>query len=889
MYPTPLLGHYDYKLVAVSIFIAILASYAALDLAGRIFTARGVKRLAWLCGGAVAMGTGIWAMHYVGMEAFHLPVPVEYDWPTVLLSLEAAIGASGVALFVASRPTMGRYRALAGSIVMGSGIAAMHYIGMAAMRLPAMCVYNPALVLLSVVLAIVISFGALQLTFLVREQRDSWSVRKLVSAVTMGLAIPVMHYVGMAAVTFTPLAAIRGDIKYSIDVSDPGLASIVIVTLLVLVLAIVSAFINRHLMRQAQELRESRQQLQAIFDNMEDGIIVLDSNRNIVQVNPAACRLLGIENVRLSHPTTDALYEVLSPGGKYLATSDWPSALALRGQFLHYEEFEIRRKDTGKTVIVEISTTPIKDIAGVTGRIIVSYRNITERKEHLNTRARLAAIVDSSEDAIIGKDEFGLVRSWNAAAERIFGYAASEMIGESILRLVPSDREEEEREFLDRIKGGEVIDHIETMGKRKDGKLIHVSVTISPIRDADNRVIGASKTARDITARKQLEHQLFQSQKMEAIGQLTGGIAHDFNNLLGVIIGNLGLLERMLPEEKSLKHIRTAQKAAWRGADLIRRLLTFSSNEGLKPCPTSLTDTIQNLIDLASRAIGPEIAIQTRLDDSIPLIFVDSAGLETALLNLAVNARDAMPKGGTLTIATELKKLDERYPGVKTGELSPGYYACISMTDTGFGMSQETLARVFEPFFTTKAREKGTGLGLAMVYGFTRQSHGAVRIYSELDYGTTVALYLPLAGHISTQQAVAMPATHRAEHRDGTALVVDDNLDMLEIASTYLAEMGYVCLAAGDGVSALEVVSRTKNIDLIVTDVIMPGRMNGVELVQQIREIIPEIKVIYSSGFSADALAERSGTIVDGLLLHKPYQQTEFNAAVQHAMGVAIK
>ena len=388
--------------------------------------------------------------------------------------------------------------------------------------------------------------------------------------------------------------------------------------------------------------------------------------------------------------------------------------------------------------------------------------------------------------------------------------------------------------------------------------------------------------ARKITDRKQLESQLYLSQKMEAIGQLTGGIAHDFNNLLGVIVGNLDLLERLVHKnEAGLKRVQTAQKAAARGADLTRRLLAFSTNVELKPTPIELHPCIHNTIELA-RALGPDVKITTHFDDSMPLVLVDPSGLESALLNLAVNARDAMPKGGTLTISTQLSNLEEDYPPDQAGELKVGRYACISISDTGHGMSKETLERVFEPFFT-KPRGKGTGLGPAMVYGFVKQSGGTIRIYSELGYGTTVTFYLPLANAPSLSLPVAA-ATLSPARLTGKVLVVDDELDLLEIASAYLEEMGYTVYSAEDGASALEVVEQHKDNYLIVTDIIMPGGMNGVELAQNVRQLLPQIKVIYCSGYPADALAERSMPLVDAPLLLKPYQRSEFGVVVRAAM-----
>jgi len=881
--PVLLSGHYDYRLVVLSVFIAVLAAYAALDLAARVTTARGHARLIWLCGGAIAMGVGIWAMHYIGMEAFYLPVRVMYDWPTVLLSLIAAILAAGVALFTVSRPTMARARMIVGGIFMGSGIAAMHYIGMEAMRLPAMCMYSPWLVGLSIALAIAISFVALQLTFALRDHLAPWSLHKIGSALIMGLAIPIMHYVGMAAAGFMPLSSMNGGLAHAIDVSSFNTLSIAIVAVLILGIAFLTSFVDRRFSLQALRLKTSQSQLQTIFDNMTEGILVLDREGKTVLFNKAAVRLISIPEGPEGYRKVVEQFEAFLPNGEPLPPAEWPTARALRGEFVQNLEILFRRRSNGETGAREISTAPATEAKGEASQIIVTYRDVTEHRQIDEARNRLAAIVESSEDAIIGKSDTGVVTSWNQGAEKLFGYAATEMIGRSIKHLLPADRQHEEEEILSQIRQGKSVDHFETVRVRKNGGLVHVSLTISPIRDAKGKIIGASKIVRNITGRKQMERQLQQSQKMEAIGQLTGGIAHDFNNLLGVIVGNLDLLERLIAgSEVALKRVQTAQKAAARGADLTRRLLAFCSSVELKPAPTELHQSVRNMIEMA-RALGPDIKIATHLDESMPLVLVDAGGLENALLNLAVNSRDAMPAGGTITITTKLSTFEESYPPVRTGEVTAGCYACISVSDTGCGMSKETLSRVFEPFFTTKPHGRGTGLGLAMVYGFVKQSGGTVSIYSEPGLGTTLTFYLPLAENISQSLPAIVPEVLPAK-RSGKVLVVDDELDLLEIATIYLDEMGYTTYRAQDGVSALEVLERQGDIDLIVTDIVMPGGMNGVELAQRARQLLPKVKLIYCSGFPADAMTERKLPVLDGRLLNKPYQRAAFGAMVSAAM-----
>ena len=880
-------GSYDYRLVTFSIFIAVCAAYAALDLVRQIYSASGLGRAVWLTGGSIAMGSGIWGMHYVGMAAFRLPLHVSYDWPTVLLSILIAILASGVALYQVTLPVRRLGGTLLASVIMGAGISAMHYIGMAAMRLNAMHVYSRGLFALSIAIAIGISYVALQLAFASRQSLVHVSWRKLGSALIMGMAISSMHYVGMAAVSFVPMSLDPAALTHAVNLSSLGLASICATIVILLAIVLIMSATSRQSARHVAELAEGRQTIQHIFDSLKEGIVVLDLHRNVVQTNPAAMAMLGLSSspAKFDHKTAVDTFELFLPTGELVPVEKWPSALALQGNFLQSCEFKLRRKDARRVAIVDISTAPICNRAGEVVQIIVSYRDITQPKEIDEARVRLAAIVESSEDAIIGKDSEGIIHSWNAGAQKIFGYAAEEMIGQSVKRLLPEDRLHEEDEILTRVRRGETVDHIETIRKKKNGQFIHVSLMISPIRDASGKVIGASKIARNITERKTLENRLYQSQKMEAIGQLTGGIAHDFNNLLGVIIGNLDLLERQIPgNEPALKRISTARNASLRGADLTRRLLAFSRQQELQPDNIELDVAIRNVLALAAPALGPEIEVVTHLDSSLPLVFADVAGLESSLLNLIVNARDAMSDGGKLTIMSERRTVESGKLFGAGGQLKAGTYACVSVSDTGPGMTAEIVERAFEPFFTTKPKGKGTGLGLAMVHGYFNQSGGAVRIYSELGYGTTVTFYLPIAA--KDPKPSATPLTNESNEDTGdTILIVDDEADLLEVACSCLGEVGYNVLSAKDGASALSLLAGRADIDLLLTDIIMPGGMNGVELARQAIKLCPGIKVIYCSGFPSDALAEKINPLVEGPLLRKPYQRTELLSITRKVMS----
>jgi PAS domain S-box-containing protein len=404
-----------------------------------------------------------------------------------------------------------------------------------------------------------------------------------------------------------------------------------------------------------------------------------------------------------------------------------------------------------------------------------------------------------------------------------------------------------------------------------------------PVMDVAGSNFGRIWTFRDITERRQLEDHFRQVQKMEAIGQLTGGIAHDFNNLLAVIIGNLDLLERQINDnEPAVKRVRTARNASFRGTNLTRRLLAFARRETLQPKEIDLNAIIGIVLELATPALGPKIQVVTRLDPSTPAVFADASGLENALLNLVVNARDAMMKGGTLTITSEVRNLDSgQHSGIES-ELRPGGYAYVTVSDTGQGMTKEIAEKVFEPFFTTKSH--GTGLGLAMVWGFIKQSSGTVQVDSEPGCGTTFSFFLPLAEEVVKLHSAPILEAQSQDAAGSTILVVDDEDGLLEIASSCLGELGYTILTAGDGTSAKRLIEERDDIALLLTDIIMPGEMSGVELAEYAIQIKPCMRIIYCSGFPAGALAERDIIVAEDSLLRKPYQRSDLISIVRKAL-----
>jgi signal transduction histidine kinase len=381
------------------------------------------------------------------------------------------------------------------------------------------------------------------------------------------------------------------------------------------------------------------------------------------------------------------------------------------------------------------------------------------------------------------------------------------------------------------------------------------------------------------------QQQLHQAQKMEAVGQLTGGVAHDFNNLLTIIIGNVEALSTMFDNEPRVKEFADlALKASLRGADLTRQLLAFSRQQRLQPRVINLNDLVKGVTNLLRRTIGENIEIRTELDDALWLAEVDPAQVESALVNLAVNARDAMPKGGQLTIETANRIVDGSY-AAENLDVATGNYALLSVTDTGTGIPAAILNRVFDPFFTTKEVGKGTGLGLSMVYGFAKQSGGHVKIYSEEGHGTAVRLYLPRAKQAGlTASAVEEPDVARLSGNGECILVVEDNEDVRSLVSRHLDELGYRVVLAGNAAEALEIVESPEKLDMLFTDIVMPGKVSCEVMVKRAREVRPNLAVLLTSGFSEAAM---QGTLLannQNAMLSKPYRKQDLARKVREML-----
>ncbi len=491
-------------------------------------------------------------------------------------------------------------------------------------------------------------------------------------------------------------------------------------------------------------------------------------------------------------------------------------------------------------------------------------------------RAReLATIVESSHDPIIGKRLDGTITSWNHAAEELYGYTSEEVVGRSIALLEPPERKGEIDDFLERVRRGERLVNLETVRVRKDGTPLDVRLTISPI-EVDGEIVGASTIVRDLTEQRRLEETVRRAQRMEAVARLAGGIAHDFNNLLVVIRGNAQLLaDRSDGELRDIAH--QIEVAGERASSLTRQLLAFSRQRVLRMETLDPNEVVENMLGLLRPVLPENITIETNLDPEIGAIDGDRSELANAILNLAINARDAMPDGGTLQIRTAPAEVTAKQA---TGELPPGRFVLLQVTDSGTGMDAETSAQAFDPFFTTKA--DGTGLGLPAVYGLVTQSGGHITLYSEPGFGTTFRLYLP----VTTSARPRAEPMRESGSPTGTEciLLVEDNEMVRDLAATALTALGYRVLAVATADEALALAeSRLGDFDLLLTDVVMPG-MNGRELADRLVAARPGLKVLFTSGYPADTIL-RLGIAESAVsFIEKPYLPDQLGRAVRSSL-----
>jgi PAS domain S-box-containing protein len=545
---------------------------------------------------------------------------------------------------------------------------------------------------------------------------------------------------------------------------------------------------------------------------------------------------------------------------------------------------ESQTTPAGKTITLLSSKLPLRDARGEIIGILGTYLDITVRKQAEASRDRLATAVEQAAESVVITDAEGTIFYANPAFEKTSGYTNAETLGQNS-RILKSGKQDADfyRQMWETLKRGEIW-HGHLINKRKDGKLFEEEATISPVRDTTGKVVNYVAVKRDVTHEVKLEAQFRQAQKMEAIGTLAGGVAHDFNNILAAMFLQTDLIGSVenLPAEVAdgLQQIRAD---AERAARLVRQLLLFSRKQALQLLNLDLNQSINELTKMLRRTLGEDIQLQFKFAMQPLFIHADASMMDQVLMNLAVNARDAMPDGGQLVIETSGVEFDE-FAAAQSAQARPGSFVCLSVSDTGCGIPAEILPKIFEPFFTTKDVGKGTGLGLATIFGIVQQHQGWINVHSEVGYGTTFRIYLPRLAGMPAQKA-APPALAAMHGGKETILLAEDEESLRALMQTALSRLGYHILEASTGVKALEVwKEHREEISLLLTDLVMPDKMTGKDLAQCLLQENPKLKVVYMSGYSADVVG-RDFPLEKGVnFLAKPFQAHKLAQTIRDSL-----
>jgi len=725
-----LIGSYNYALVALSVLIAMFASYAALDLAGRVTAAGGWTRAVWLLGGAGAMGTGIWSMHYIGMLAFILPIPVAYHWPTVLLSLFAAILASVVALGVVSRQQMSRFRALAGSVLMGAGIASMHYIGMAAMRLPAVCHFSSFLVVLSVVFAVLISLAALWITFHFRDEKTGIGWEKLAGAVVMGAAIPVMHYTGMAAASFTP-SGMPADLSHAVSISTLGTAGIAAVTFTVLGLALLTSWVDRRFATQTLEVQEEKlQQSEAYLSEAQrlshTGSFGWRVSTGEIIWSEETFRIFQCD--RTTNPTVEVVLQRVHPEDAALVKQTIERASQDGKDFDH--EYRLVMPDRSVKYVHVVAHSLSDESGGIEffGAVMdttESHRaeEALRRSESYLAEAQRLTHTGSWAWQVAGRVALHLSEEWY----RLYGFDPEKSPPtreERVQRVHPEDRAKW-KGALDRAIAETSGFEMEFRILLPDGTVKYIHTVGHPVLNASGDLVEFVGSSTDITERKRAEEALEALRQAQAdlarvnrvttMGELTASLAHEVNQPIAAAVTNANTCLRWLTRDHpDLEEAREAAmrivKDGTRAAEIISRIRLLFKKGAPERELVDVNDVIREMIVLLrGEATRYSISFRTELAADLPQIMGDRVQLQQVFMNLMLNGIDAMKNmnaGGELTIKSRQAENDK---------------LLISVSDTGVGLPAQQADQIFKAFFTTKVQ--GTGMGLSISRSIV-ESHG---------------------------------------------------------------------------------------------------------------------------------------------------------------------
>ncbi len=636
--------------------------------------------------------------------------------------------------------------------------------------------------------------------------------------------------------------------------------------------------------RARQALYDSEEKVRLLLDSTAEAIYGINLEGHCTFCNPACAQLLGYDD------PSDLLgkqMHSLSHHARAEGTPRWiqecPICVAARaGRAIHLDEEVLRKKD-GSSFPAECWSHPMLQDGKSIGSV-VTFLDITERKQIEDNLRRVAAVVESSQDAIVSQTLDGIILTWNLGAEQIYGYSRAEALGKSLAMIVSPDRQSEFHGILKKISWGEKVEQLQTTQLKKDGTPVHISLSVSSIKDAHGKIVGASAIARDITETKRLEGMFLQAQKMEAVGRLAGGVAHDFNNLLGVIIGYSDIVEARLKEDDPVRaKVLQIKKAGQGAARLTRQLLAFSRQQILDSRILNLNSVVTDVQKMLQRLIGADVEMVTALCPNLASVKADQGQIEQVIMNLIVNSRDAMPDGGTLTIETSNVELDDLYV-LSHPELTAGSFVMLAVTDTGTGIDPEIQKHIFEPFFTTKEQGKGTGLGLSTVYGVVKQSGGSISVSSEVGRGTTFRIYLP-----QTQAAAEKDSVESTRLFEGTetVLVVEDEESLRKLTCEMLLENHYNVLEASNGFEAHEISQLHQGpIHLLLTDVVMP-RISGPSLAKSLVARHPNMKVLYMSGYMNSSVVQELA-ISGSEFLQKPFMSDTLTRKIREILGASV-
>ncbi len=625
-----------------------------------------------------------------------------------------------------------------------------------------------------------------------------------------------------------------------------------------------------------QNLRDSEHTYRRIIDNLDDIFFRQDNDGRILLASPSVQRILGYEVSELLGTQVTDLYA--DPGEAKRLEEE----VQEKGRIDNFE-LALRRKD-GSTVATEINAVLVVDEDGNVLGTEGICRDISRRIESEQLNVRMARIIEDSVNEILVFDyrslRFLLV---NRSARQNLGYTEEELCDMTVADLHPRFPGDQWTERIEELKAGK-LDSLEflTTLARKDGSRYEVDVRLQLSRVEQPPVYFAIMN--DRTEERRNEAYLAQAQKMEAVGQLTGGVAHDFNNLLTVILGNLELAMLQEPGEEITRMLEQARHAGESGAALTQRLLAYSRKQALHPEVVNLAELVSGLQEMLRRTLGEEIIIEVEASPTQWLCEADPSQTENVILNLAINARDAMPGGGVLSIRTEPMVVDRDYAGRRPG-MAPGEYMKLSVRDEGHGISEEVRQQIFEPFFTTKSRGQGSGLGLSMVYGFVKQTDGYIEVSSEVGAGTEFTIYLPRYCGEKIDHETSDEGAVAGRRQGASILVVEDDPGVGELVVSQLHQLGYTAHLAEDAGTGARILEENPDIELLLSDVVLPGPVNGVEFARESKEIRSDLKVLYMSGYTEDSLIRDGKLDADIALLQKPFRRDELHTAVRGVLG----